>query len=165
MEILGCSVFKMCCYGGISGLQNICWLSQIYLFYAASTTLWDSLIAVFTRWLDSVLLTCFFNKPALVKERVLSVCQSVCLSVCPYVSMPVCLSVSLSIFFSVCLFALISATSHQQANMQRQDSNWSKQRFFLFAFLNNQIFFLNIETDKLIKKITMWPQLFMSFRI
>ena len=44
--------------------------------------------------------------------------MSVGLSVCLYVSLPVCLSVSLCVFLSVSLSALISAISHQQANMQ-----------------------------------------------
>ena len=39
-------------------------------------------------------------------------------SVCLYVSLPVCLCVSLYDFLSVCLSVLISATSHQPANMQ-----------------------------------------------
>ena len=42
----------------------------------------------------------------------------VCLSVRLYVSLPVCLSVSLYVVLYVCLSALISAISHQQANMQ-----------------------------------------------
>ena len=53
------------------------------------------------------------RKGLLGKERAV-----VSLSVCLYVSLPVGLSVSWSIFLSVCLPALISAISHQQANMQ-----------------------------------------------
>ena len=56
----------------------------------------------------------WWNKPVVVKEMVLSLCQSVCL----FDSLSVCLSVSLYVFLSVCRSTLISAISHQQANMQ-----------------------------------------------
>ena len=56
----------------------------------------------------------WWKKPVLAKESVLSVCQSVCL----YVSLSVCMSVSRYVFLSVSRSALISAISHQQANMQ-----------------------------------------------
>ena len=42
--------------------------------------------------------------------------MSVCLSVRLYVSLTVCLSFRLYVFLSVCLSALISTSSHQQAN-------------------------------------------------
>ena len=65
--------------------------------------------------------------------------MSVCLSVCLYVSLPFCLSVSLYVFLSVCLSVLISAISHQQANMQ---CLCSCKRFRFLAFWLGDFFCL-----------------------